>query len=157
MTVQKSISFTEKWWVNIQQFSKWPTTQHVTVCACCHHRLCASIQLCVPGERTLPSYHQGMLWSMARQSIVFPEGTTAIDQLLTEEGRKQPILGRTVCLDREVASDSTQDAMQICDMNSAGESDIFEVPGAWDIFSARGTNFSDHKTTTLVIGSSQIW
>ena len=39
----------------------------------------------------------------ARQSIVFPGGMTAIDWLPTEEERKQPIPGRTVYLDSEVA------------------------------------------------------
>ena len=142
--IQKSISFTEKMWVNIWQFSKQLTTQHVTVYVCCHHKLCASLQLCVLGERTLPSYHWGMPWSVARWSIVFPGGTMAVDWLLTKEERKQPILGRTVCLDREVASDTTWDIMQICNVNSAhgvSESDIckcqghvtFWVPGAWTL------------------------
>ena len=33
----------------------------------------------------------------------------------------------------------------------------FQVLGAWDILSARGMSFSDHKTTISVIGSSQVW
>ena len=91
----------------------------------------------------------------------------AVDWLLTEEERKQPILGRNVCLDREVASDTTRNVMQICNVNSAhgvNESDIsecqghvtFQVPGAQDILSTRGMTFSDHKTTTSMIGSRQV-
>ena len=56
----------------------------------------------------------------------------AIDWLPTEEDRKQPILGRTVHLDGEVASDTTHDVLQICDMNYArgvSESDIFYCQG----------------------------
>ena len=58
--------------------------------------------------------------------------------------------------------------MQICDVNSAyrvGELKIF-LKCQWyvtffsarahDILSARGMSFSDHKTTTSVIGSSQV-
>ena len=45
-------------------------------------------------------------------------------------------------LDREVASDTTQDAMQICGMNSAhrvSESEnISEVPGARDVLKCQG-------------------
>ena len=55
-----------------------------------------------------------------------------IDWLLTEEERKQPILGRTVHLDGEVVADTTHDVIQICNMNSANgvsESDIFECQG----------------------------
>ena len=66
-----------------------------------------------------------------------------------------------MCLDREVASDTTQDVMQICGVNSAHKvsksENISEVPGAHDFLSARSMSFSDHKTMTSVIGSSQVW
>ena len=66
----------------------------------------------------------------------------AVGQLPTREERRQPILGRTMCLDREVASDTTQDVMQICSVNSAHRvsksENISEVPGARDILECQG-------------------
>ena len=46
-----------------------------------------------------------------------------------------------MCLDREVASDTTQDVMQICGVNSAHKvsksENISKVPGAHDFSNAR--------------------
>ena len=158
-------------------YSKWLTTQHVTVYASCHHKLCASIQLynCMYWEDSA----QLPLWDImvcGRWSIVFPGGTVGVDWLPTREERKH-ILGRTVCLDGEVASDTTWDVMQICsvklahgvsksanismpgacDISMPEACDIFKVPGACDIWSARGMNSNDCRNVTLVIGSSQVW
>ena len=133
--VQKTISFAEKRWVNIPQFSKWLTTWHVTVYACCHHKLCASLQLCVSGESALPSYHQGTSWSMARWSIVFPGGMTAVDQLPTGEERKTTHPGKD-CMLRQRGSFRHHlrcHADLWCELCSQGEQ-------KWNHFwSARGT------------------
>ena len=59
-------------------------------------------------------------------------GSMAIDWLPTEEERKQSILGRTVCLEREVASYTNHNVMQICNVDSAhgvGKSDILSGRG----------------------------
>ena len=99
-----------------------------------------------------------------------PRGTMAIDQLLTEEERKQPIPGKTGHLDREGSfrhHPRCHSDLQ-CELCSQGEWKWkhfwsvrgmwhFWVPGAHDILSARGMSFSDHKTMTSVIGSSQVW
>ena len=142
----------------------------VTIYACCHHKLCASLQLCVSGERTLPSYHQETSWSIARWSIVFPGGTMAVDQLPTRQEREATHPGKD-CAPRQRGSFRHHlrcHADLRCELCSQGEWKWKHfwsargmwhswVPGGCDISSTRGMSFSDHKTMTLVIGSSQVW
>ena len=166
-SIAKIISFAEKRQVNIWQFSVQPTAQHVTVYAHCHHKLCTSLQLCVLGERTLPSYHRGMLWSIPRQS----RGNDS-NRLTSNRGREETTHPRKDCVPRKRGSfrhHTRCHADLWCEVCSWGEwkwkkhfwsaRDMCHswVLGAHDVLSARGMSFSDCKTTTSVIGSSQVW
>ena len=117
---------------------------------------------CVYWERGLcPATIRGHCGLWQGDHLCSQGGMMAVDWFLTREVRKQPIPGRTVCLDREVSSDTTRDVMQICSMKlcSQGEQKckhFWSARGTWH-FSDRVMSFNDNKTMTSVIGSSQIW